>query len=232
MVEWALKPVSYLYYYYGSPPPLPQAYSADHDKPVTTFTLRLSATRLWHNSHAHSTACNILKYSASTTQANYKAVQFNQDIYSDTLQHTCHKIHSRQLATFLLQNVHSIIMTEDCTFRTQAPHVYKLLHWSTSCVQKLVCMLWRWNTACRTVRPSRIWEQKRGLLTQSEEGLRPCGNPPAYNGERPSYWTSGLSEQQRITLWNMLITKFTLRHSAAYLLQNSNSGWQQYTYLQ
>lgn len=132
-----------------SPPPPPHPSKRRQKLTPPTKTSRLRHSHSAFQQHAYVTIHTHTAQSATylNTQqvphnrlAHHKVVQFNQDIHSDTLQHTCHKIHSRHLATFLFQNVHSIIMSEDCTFRTRAPHVYKLLHWSVSCVQNMVCM--------------------------------------------------------------------------------------------
>ena len=44
------------------------------------------------------------------------------------------------------------------------------IHWQNSALGNLWCAtavyrLWWWNTSCRTVRPTRSWEQNPGLLT-------------------------------------------------------------------
>ena len=55
--------------------------------------------------------------------------------------------------------------------------------------------LLRWNTSCRTVKPTRAWEQKPGLLTDTAvregEDPQPCGEPPNIRANRKflSQWT-------------------------------------------
>ena len=51
------------------------------------------------------------------------------------------------------------------TFQTLAPHVHKILYWRILCMP-LLYVTHGSGTFCRTVRITRTWEQKRGLLTR------------------------------------------------------------------